>query len=346
MEEISYEARRKATNEILEKMNSQLTGNQLYELNKVLNESFNNVIFTYKCEYINLDYENENNYILHEFISMKTIEGLSPNTLKRYEYDIRNMFNHVLKHYNEITTEDIRDYFNYCKNKGVSNRTIDNYRRSLNSFFNTMSNNGYIFKNPMKRISPIKYTDKIKKAFSIEEIELMRDNIPKNNLRNRAIFELFLSSGIRLNELLCLNIHDLDLKYNSFKVLGKGNKERVCYMSEIARIHLQRYLNTRNDENPAVFISKRKKINEYGIIEPIRLTRTGVESLISKLGKRLNIKAHPHKFRRTFATKALKRGMPIEQVQKLLGHESIETTMIYVSIDQDIVKLNYEKFSN
>lgn len=344
---ITAEAQRNATEEIMERMTPFLDGSQLYELNKIINEEFNNISFTQKKEKLHDNYESENKFLLNNFLKIKKVNGLSDRSLERYEYDIQNMFDFINKHYQDITTEDIREYLQFKQStETCNNRTLDNYRKSLNSFFNTMSDNGYVYKNPMTRIKPIKYEKKVKKGFSAEEIELMRMNII--NLRDRAIFELLISSGIRLRELVQLNITDLDFVNLKFKVLGKGNKERICFFSDVARIHIQNYLKSRQDDNPALFVHE-KKYKQKGRIGRTtkRLEKTGVENLMRRIGKKTRIEnVHPHRFRRTCATNALNRGMPIEQVQKMLGHESISTTLLYVSIDENQVKMNHQKYTN
>ena len=345
---VNMDAQKQATDEILSRMDKYLTGSQLYELNKVLNDEFNKVIFTKKKENLHYDVESENRYILNEFLSMKRIEGLSERSLSRYDYDIGNMFKYVNKHYNDITTEDIREYLRYTQSRNnCSNRAIDNYRKSLNTFFNTMSDNGYVYKNPMTRIGPIKYDKKVKKPFTDEEIEILRLNIPEKDLLTRAMFELLLCSGIRLGGLVNLNRDDLDFSSMTFKVTEKGNKERICYLNDAAKVHIKKYLKSRTDNNPALFVAKATRVNKHGVREPPRLGSTGVERRFRELGKKAGIKeVHPHKFRRTVATKLIKRGMPIDQVQSILGHDNISTTMLYVEVEQNHVKMNHQKYTN
>lgn len=348
MDYINMDAQKQATNEILSKMDKYLDNSQLYELNKVLNEEFNKVIFTKKKEKLHYDIESENRYILDEFLSMKRIEGLSKRTISRYDYDIWNMFEYLNKHYNDITTDDIRQYLRFAQQRNnATNRAIDNYRKSLNSFFNTMSDNGYLYKNPMTRIGPIKYDKKVKKPFTDEEIEIMRLSIPEKDLLTRAIFELLLCSGIRLGGLVNLNKEDMDYTNLTFKVTEKGNKERVCFLNDAAKVHLLKYLKTRKDDNPALFVASKPRRNEYGVKKYNRISTMAVEKRMRDLSKKSGVpNVHPHKFRRTVATKLIKRGMPIDQVQKVLGHENITTTMLYVEVDQNAVKLNHQKYTN
>lgn len=344
---VNMDAQKQATDEILSKMDKYLDGSQLYELNKILNEEFNKVTFTPKKEGLHNDIESENRYILNKFLNMKRIEGISKRTITKYKYEIGRMFKHINKHYNDITTDDIREYLQYSKSlNDASNRTIDNYRKSLNSFFNTMSDNGYIYKNPMTRISPIKWEKKLKKPFTDEEIEIMRLTIGEKNLLTRAIFELLLCSGIRLGGLINLNRDDLDFNSMTFKVTEKGDKERICYLNDTAKIHLKRYLKSRKDTNPALFVGTHRVRNEYGVLEYPRILHNGVEQRLRKLGEETGIKVHPHKFRRTVASKLIRRGMSIDQVQQVLGHDNISTTMLYVDVEQNIVKINHQKYTN
>lgn len=345
---VNMDAQKQATNEILSKMEKHLTGSQLYELNKILNDEFNKVIFTKKKEELHYDIESENRFVLDEFLNMKRIEGLSKRTLSRYNYDVWNMFEYLNKHYNDITTDDVRGYLRHAQEKNnSSNRNIDNYRKSLNTFFNTMSDNGYVYKNPMTRIGPIKYEKKVKKPFTDEEIEVMRLAIPEKDLLTRAIFELLLCSGIRLGGLVNLNRDDIDFYNMTFKVTEKGNKERVCFLNDTAKVHLKKYLNSRKDNNPALFVATHRRTNKEGVLEYPRILHSGVETRMRKLSKKSGVpNVHPHKFRRTVATKLINRGMPIDQVQKVLGHDNISTTMIYVEVEQNAVKLNHQKYTN
>lgn len=346
---VNIDAQKQATEEILSQMEKHLTGSQLYELNKILNTEFNKVIFTKKKEDLHYDIESKNKFIVNEFLNMKRVEGLSELTLERYNDEITKMFEYTQKHYNDITTEDIRKYLQYSQSiNNASNRTIDNYRKALNTFFNTMSDNGYVYKNPMTRISPIKYEKKVHKPFTDEEIEILRLTIPENDLRQRAIFEILLCSGIRLGGLIRLNKEDLDFTSMTFKVNEKGNKERICYLNDVAKIHIKKYLESRKDNNPALFVTSQSYKNEDGSgKQPRRLGKNGVELSLRLLGKKAGVeKVHPHRFRRTVASKLIKRGMSIDQVQKILGHDNISTTMLYIEVEQNQVKLNHQKYTN
>ena len=340
--ELDIENKKIVNDEILEMMAPHLSDDEFIQLKRVLNDSFKEFDFLSQKNNINLNFKYGNNAILEEFLVIKRVEGLSENSLKRYKNTMIRLFEYTGKHYSEITHEDVRLFLNELSQNGLSNVTLENYRRIFTSFFNTLTDFDYIIRNPMNRVSPIKCEKKIKKEFTNEEIELMREAIPKDKYRERAIFELLLSSGIRISELVSLNIEDLNFEKKIFKVIGKGNRERICYMGDKAKLFIKNYLKTRDDNSPALFISQ--KTDKDG--NPFRLTASSIERIIKRLGDGLNIKAYPHKFRRTFATKFLNKNMPIEQVQKLLGHESVDTTMIYVNINQDMVKFNHEKYTN
>ena len=340
--ELDIENKKIVNDEILEIMALHSSYDELIQLKKVLNDSFKEFDFLSQNLNINLDFNYENDEVLEEFLVVKRVEGLAKTSLSRYENTMIRLFEYTGKHYSEITHEDVKEFLSELSRNGLSNVTLENYRRIFVSFFNTITDYGFIIRNPMKRVSPIKCEKKIKEEFTNEEIELMRESIPKHKYRDRAIFELLLSSGIRISELVSLNIKDLNFDKKTFKVIGKGSHERICYMGDRAKLFIENYLKTRDDNSPALFISQKK--DEDG--NPSRFTVSSIQRNIKQLGDSLNIKAHPHKFRRTFATKFLNKNMPIEQVQNLLGHESVATTMIYINVNQDMVKFNHEKYTN
>lgn len=280
--------------------------------------------------------ELKNQDFMNMFLSAKDIEGCSKRTIKYYKDIIEKFLNNIGKSIKEITTDDIRLYLAYYKeNSNCNTVTMDNLRRVFSSFFAWLENEDYIIKSPVRRIHKVKTAVTVKETFSDENIEKMRDNC--SNIRELAIIELLLSTGMRVGELVNLNIEDLNIEDRSCIVLGKGNKQREVYFDARTKIHLKQYLSTRTDNNRALFVSKIRPYN--------RITISTIETLIRQLGKDLNIKkAHPHKFRRTMATMAIDKGMPIEQVQKLLGHTKIDTTMHYAMVNQANVKFSHRKF--
>lgn len=281
--------------------------------------------------------EIENQQLLANFLSSKQVEGCSIRTIDYYNAIIKKMVDCVNKSIKDINTEDIRQYLSEYKETNKSSlTTIDNMRRIFSSFYSWLEDENYIIKSPIRRIHKIKTEKNVKSTFSDEEIEKMRDSC-KNNIRNLVLIELLLTTGIRVGELVNLNISDINLDDRSCIVLGKGNKQREVYFDAKTKIHLLEYLNSRQDSTDALFVSYNKPYQ--------RLSISGIELIIRKIGNKININnAYPHKFRRTLATLAIDKGMPIEQVQKLLGHVKIETTMHYAMVNQNNVKISHRKY--
>ena len=279
----------------------------------------------------------ENSKLIDKFLSAKKIEGCSIKTIEYYRNIILKMTMSTKKLIKTITTEDLRKYLSDYKEENKSSlTTIDNMRRIFSSFFAWLEDENYIVKSPARRIHRVKTAKIMKNTFSDENIEQMRD-LCKNDIRNLVLIELLLTTGMRVGELVNLNISDINFEERSCVVLGKGNKQREVYFDAKTKIHLQEYLENRNDNETALFVSKNKPHQ--------RLSISGIELIIRNIGKNINIdKAYPHKFRRTLATMAIDKGMPIEQVQKLLGHVKIETTMHYAMVNQNNVKISHRKY--
>ncbi len=270
------------------------------------------------------------------FLNAKKIEGCSARTIKYYQVTIENMLKEITTPVRKITTEEIRQYLVDYQQKGkCSNTTIDNIRRNLSSFFSWLEEEDYILKSPMNRIHKIKTKQQVKETISDEAIEKLRDGC--DGIRNLAIIDLLYSTGIRVGELVNLNITDVNFEARECVVFGKGDKERRVYFDAKSKLHLQEYLDSRSDDNPALFVTLDAPHE--------RLKISGVEIQLRRLGRRLNLnKIHPHKFRRTMATRAIDKGMPIEQVQKILGHSQINTTLQYAIVNQNNVKVSHQKF--
>ena len=234
------------------------------------------------------------------------------------------------------TTEDIRAYLAVFQRKHKSSKvTIDNIRRIFSSFFAWLEEEDYIIKSPVRRIHKVKTGMQVKEVLTDENLEHLRDNCKK--IRDLAIIDLLASTGMRVGELVKLNREDINFNERECLVFGKGNKERIVYFNARAKIHLQQYLATRKDRNKALFVSLAKPHN--------RLEISGVETRLRKIGREAKIpRVHPHKFRRTLATMAIDKGMPVEQMQRLLGHVKIDTTMHYAMVNQTNVKLSHRKF--
>lgn len=273
---------------------------------------------------------------MNNFLSAKRVEGCSERTINYYRTTIFKMLDDVGLKIEDITTDDLRKYLADYKDKNnASKSTIDNVRRVLSSFFSWLEDEDYILKNPVRRIRKIKTKKVVKEVISDENFEILRDSC--SNIRDLAMIELLASTGIRVGELVNLNIDDVLFNERECVVLGKGDSERIVYFDAKTKIHLLKYLDSRTDDNPALFVSFKKPHNRLGI--------NGVERRIRELGNEANIKKiHPHKFRRTMATNAIDKGMPIEQVQKLLGHVQIDTTMQYAMVNQSNVKIAHRKF--
>lgn len=320
--------------EILQEMLPVLDNSQLAKLKGVLEHKLWNVEIVNKTVEDSFDKSNEE--FTELFISAKRVEGCSSKTLRYYLATINKMTDTVGKHITKITTEDLRKYLSdYHEENNCSKSNIDNIRRILSSFFSWLEDEDYILKSPVRRIHKIKSAKTVKETYTDEMLECMRDNC--GSLRDLAIIDMLASTGMRVGELVHLNIEDVDFENRECVVLGKGSKERPVYFDARTKIHLRNYLESRNDDNPALFVSMLKPYN--------RLKISGVEIRLRALGQKLDItKVHPHKFRRTLATRAIDKGMPIEQVQKLLGHSKIDTTMQYAMVDQENVKLSHRKF--
>ena len=270
------------------------------------------------------------------FLAAKRVEGCSEKTLRYYDSTLRNVLQTIGKNVLQITTDDLRLYLDaYQSNRTASKTTIDNIRRILSSFFAWLEDEDYILKSPVRRIHKVKTCKTVKETYSDEALEIMRDHC--ETIRDLALIDLLASTGMRVGELVLLNREDIDFENRECIVLGKGNKQRRVYFDARAKIHLQRYLRSRTDSNPALFVSLQQPHN--------RLQIRGIENRLHSLGEKLKLcRIHPHKFRRTLATMAIDKGMPIEQVQQLLGHQSVDTTLQYAMVNQANVKQSHKKF--
>ena len=322
-------------NQIQTEMSAVLNNAQRQKLSEVLEHCFFNV------DVVALDNENfiqskSNQSLKEEFLSAKQIEGCSERSVSYYSSTLDNLIKTLVKPFNQMETEDLRVYLSeYQKKNNASKQTIDNIRRILSSFFTWLEDEDYILKSPVRRIHKIKTMKQVKETYSDEAMERLRDNC--KTIRDVALIGMLASTGMRVGELVKLNRVDVDFVNRECVVLGKGSKKRVVYFDARTKLHLQNYLNSRTDDNVALFVS---------LLEPHnRLEIAGIEIMLRKLGRSLDInKVHPHKFRRTLATRAIDKGMPIEQVQKLLGHQKIDTTMEYAIVDQQNLKNSHKKY--
>ena len=277
-----------------------------------------------------------NEDFLEMFLSAKRIEGCSDRTIQYYRVTVEHLLDHVSTEVRKITTEEMRRYLtDYQRINNCSNVTIDNVRRNISSFFSWLEEEDYILKSPMRRIHKIKTKTVVKNTISDEGIERLRDHCKE--IRDLAMIDLLYSTGIRVGELVNLNINDIDLEGRECVVYGKGDKERKVYFDAKAKVHLKEYIDGRSDENEALFVTLDAPFD--------RLKISGVEIRLRQMGRKLQLdRIHPHKFRRTMATRAIDKGMPIEQVQKILGHSQIDTTMQYAMVNQNNVKNSHRKY--
>ena len=332
-----YDMKETIIQAVLDGMRAVLTENQLEMLTDVTRKALSECEITPKATEEE-QRNKENVELLGAFISSKKVEGCSDKTIHYYKSSIEKLIATVKKNVCDIATNDIRCYLaEQQEQRGLSKVTIDNLRRIYSSFFSWLEDEDYITKSPVRRIHKVRTDALVKEVFTDENIEVLRDSCQE--LRDIAMIDLLLSTGMRVGELVKINRDDIDFQERQCVVFGKGNKEREVYFNARTKIHLKKYLEQRTDTNPALFVS---------LHEPhTRLTISGVEVRLRQLGKRVNLnKVHPHKFRRTLATMAIDKGMPIEQVQKMLGHVKIDTTLHYAMVNQTNVKIAHRKFLN
>lgn len=322
------------TKEILQQMMLYLNNAQMAQLKKVLEHTLWNCTITESVQ--SLDGTNENTTRVEMFLAAKRVEGCSEKSLAYYKATIEAALGTIDKDICHIETEDLRKYLTeYQQKKQSSKVTIDNIRRILSSFFSWLEDEDYILKSPARRIHRVKTVMTIKETYSDEALETMRDSCQE--LRDLAIIDLLASTGMRVGEMVRLNRSDIDFNERECVVFGKGDKERLAYFDARTKIHLQNYLASRTDSEPALFVTLKAPYK--------RLQIGGIETRLREIGKRLNItKVHPHKFRRTLATMAIDKGMPIEQLQQLLGHQRIDTTLKYAMVKQSNVKMAHRKY--
>lgn len=319
-------------NDVVQGMLPYLNNAQAEKLQSVLQRE----LFNYEIlESENMDKNSEQN-LVDLFLSAKRIEGCSEKSLKYYYATIQAMIDNVGKKIKHIETDDIRNYLTeYQTQKHSSRVTIDNIRRILSSFFSWLEDEDYILKSPVRRIHKVKTASNIKETYSDEALELMRDNC--SELRDLAMIDMLASTGMRVGEMVLLNREDIDFNERECVVFGKGDKERIVYFDARTKIHLKEYLQSRIDDNPALFVTLKSPYN--------RISIGGIEVRLRSFGKQLGLqKVHPHKFRRTLATMAIDKGMPIEQLQRLLGHQRIDTTLQYAMVKQSNVKIAHRRY--
>jgi integrase/recombinase XerD len=321
--------------DVLKRMQELLCEKHLKELQNVLRMVF------VGCEIIQEKQElrvsnNSWSVDLEDFLMSKALEGKSPNTVERYRYELQRLLSYVNKAVVDISDGDISNYMRaYKAIRQISNQTLKNVRAVYSGFFAWLRDRDRIRKNPMVLVEDIKVEKKIKKPFTDEERELLLRNC--ETLRDKAMMEFLYSTAVRVSELVALNRNDIRWTTKDLTVFGKGSKERTVYLNDRTNMYMKEYLETRTDDNEALFVSIRNPHE--------RLSKRGIENIIKRTGRRAGVdKAHPHRFRRTAATNALNRGMPVQEVAQLLGHAKLETTMVYCSVDQAGVKYHHQKY--
>ena len=319
--------------DVMQQMLPHLDNAQMQKLQKVLEIALFNCEITAQTDKKDTD---DSPKLIDAFVAAKRIEGCSEKTLKYYRITIETMVASIDKGIRHIQTEDLRSYLTDYQSKNQSSRvTIDNIRRILSSFFSWLEDEDYILKSPVRRIHKVKTATNIKETYTDEDLEKMRDNCTE--LRDLAMIDMLASTGMRVGEMVLLNRNDIDFNERECIVFGKGSKERVVYFDARTKIHLQNYLMSRTDDNPALFVSLKSPYE--------RLKIGGVEVRLREFGKQLGLqRVYPHKFRRTLATTAIDKGMPIEQLQQLLGHRKIDTTLQYAMVKQSNVKIAHRKY--
>lgn len=306
-----------------------LTNDQLAKLDVVL-----------KSQLINSDesingVQETNGEVIQGFLNAKKVEGCSERTIHYYGYILNQAFSTIEAHYSEVTADILREYLNGCSEKQcVSKCSIDNIRRVLSSFFAWLEEEDRIMKSPMRRIHKIRADKTIKSPFTDDEAEQIKDSCFDE--REEAVIGLLLSTGMRVGELSRLKIKDISLDLMECVVLGKGAKERIVYFDSATKLKIERYLSARNCESEHFLVSKDSRH------KPLKVS--GIERIVKTIGERSGIeKCYPHRFRRTLATKAIAKGIPIEQVQVILGHTKIETTLRYAIVEQSNVRNSYRR---
>lgn len=281
-------------------------------------------------------YDDRNDKLLKTYCACLAIDGKSGKTIAKYRRSVQKLGDAMgNKPYTDMTTYDVRLYLAMEKQRGVSNRSLENTRADLSAFFQWLAAEGYAEKNPMARIKPVRYDEEVRLPYSVTDIDRLRTACKRTV--ERAIIEVLLSTGVRIAEFCALDLADISLKEKTVIVRkGKGGKGRTVYLNDLAMMHLNRYLMTRQGDGPALFLNCRGE----------RYTAGGVEHVLKTVGRRAGVDdVHPHRFRRTLATQLSQRGMAVQDIQRILGHSDIGTTMIYVHVSDEQTKMDYQRYT-
>lgn len=313
-------------------MQDSLTDEQLQKLENVLAINLHGMEVREECTQL-VTSERHWERILKLYIASKRLENCAESTLLAYNRCITLLFQGINKKIHEITTNDLRYYLAiYQEQRKISLAYLETLRHNISGFFSWATDEGYINRNPARRLKRVKVPQKIKKPYTAEEREHLKD-VAKTE-RDVAIMELLYSTAGRIGEVVALNRDDVDFVNREIIIYGqKGKKERKVYLTEGCVYHLKKYLESRDDNNPALFVRGRKPYN--------RLGRQAIQDMLRKLGAEAGVHAHPHKFRRTLLTDAGARGVPLQEIQAYAGHAKSDTTMLYVSVKQESVKASF-----
>ena len=330
----------KILEKIVNEMAPHLDQGQLEHLSNVLYINFHGLEIQEQCtELIPSGLEGDEAKV-KMFIASKKAVNRQDNTLRQYTREIKNMLDFLGKRLEDITGMDLRYYYGVMREKrGIKMSTMQTRLHYLSSFWDFLITEELVHSNPVKKVGVLKLEKVIKKPYSAEELEALRVNCTE--LRDRALVEFLYSTGVRVSESVSLNVKDIEMGKQELIVYGKGSKERKNYLTDGAKFYLKRYLRTREREgleDKPLFVTLDRPHD--------RLTVAGVQHMLRELGKRAGVEnTHPHRFRRTIATDLLNRGMPIEQVKTFLGHEKLDTTMIYCSVRQESVQASHKKYA-
>lgn len=315
-----------------------LAPDQIRQVAGVLGVALRDCVISKAETALSTEFAISNEEYMRRFLALKTVKGCTERTVRYYRMTLQKFFLMICKPVPNIEANDIRAYLAVRERRdGVSKTTLDNELRNLRSFFHTMLAEEYIAKDPTLKIDKIKAPKKVKKPFT--ELELEKIRAACKTEKQRAIVELLYSTGCRVSELVGIDRDEID--GDQVIVHGKGAKDRICYLNPRAKLALDAYLATRKDNYPALFIGE----NVCTHVLSERIDKGSIESMMRRIGKRAGVEnVHPHRFRRTAATLALRRGMPIDQVSKMLGHEQLSTTQVYAITDQYDLKRSHEKY--
>ncbi|MEY8339587.1 tyrosine-type recombinase/integrase [Lachnospiraceae bacterium 62-35] len=325
---------------IVNEMSPHLDQSQLEHLSNILYINFRGMEVQEQCTELTDKGIDGDEAKIRMFVASKKAVNRQDNTLKQYTREICSMLDFIGKRLEDITGMDLRYYYGVMRERrGIKMSTMQTRLHYLSSFWDFLITEEMVHTNPVKKVGLLKLEKIIKKPFSAEELEAIRVNC--TTLRDRALVEFLYSTGVRVSELVSLNVGDIEMGKQELIVYGKGSRERKTYLTEGAGFYLRRYLQIRTEESlkdKPLFATLGRPHN--------RLTVAGVQYMLRELGRRSGVEhVHPHRFRRTIATDLLSRGMPIEQVKEFLGHEKLDTTMIYCTVKEENVHASHKKYA-